>query len=433
MCGSKVVNGSQCTVLWHVDDLKISHVDREVVNSVIDYLSRRYGKEAPLTINRGKIHCYLGMVLDYSMNGKVQISMHDYVRDLLASLPEDMTGKSTTPAGNHLFAMNPNAERLSSSKSEMFHHYVAKLLFLCKRARPDMQMAVAFLSTRVKGPDQDDIKQLHRAMRYLRFTQHLPLTLEADGSIVPSWWVDASFATHTDMRSHTGGVMSMGKGAIWALSRKQRINTKSSTEAELVGVNDILPQILWTRYFLEAQGYVLSSPSKVYQDNMSSIQLEKNGKASSGQRTRHINIRYFFVTDRVTKKEVEMVYCPTGKILADLLTKPLQGSQFKRFRDAILNVQVNASSTQLSGVSMMHRSVLKENSRDGIDQEQEMNDIRTVKVKDLHVSWKWPVCRVVTCGNNVRSCTQSIRRTGKGDTSREPPVLPVHKSVRPCA
>ena len=77
--------------------------------------------------------------------------------------------------------------------------------------------------------------------------------------------------------------------------------------------------------------------------------------------------------------------------------------------------------------------VLKENSRDGIDQEQEMNDIRTVKVKDLHVSWKWPVCRVVTCGNNVRSCTRSIRRTGKGDTSREPPVLPVHKSVRPCA
>jgi len=74
---NKTVNGSQCTVLWHVDDLKISHKEKDVVNSVIDYLSKRYGKEAPLTVNRGKTHRYLGMVLDYSVNGRVQISMGD--------------------------------------------------------------------------------------------------------------------------------------------------------------------------------------------------------------------------------------------------------------------------------------------------------------------------------------------------------------------
>jgi len=424
---NKVVDGKQCTVLWHVDDLKISHVDKKVVNSVIDYLASRYGKEAPLTINRGKIHRYLGMVLDFSIDGKVQISMEDYMTDLLASLPEEMAGESATPAGNHLFNINPEAVRLSLPESELFHHYVAKLLFLCKRARPDIQTAVAFLSTRVKSPDQDDLKKLYRVMRYLRFTQHLPLTLEVNGSVMPRWWVDASFATHTDMRSHTGGVMSMGKGAVWASSRKQKINTRSSTEAELVGVNDTLPQVLWTRYFLEAQGYVLSSPSKVYQDNMSSIQLEKNGKASSGQRTRHINIRYFFVTDRVTKKEVEMIYCPTGEMLADLLTKPLQGSQFKRFRDMMLNVQ-DATSTQLNGVSMLHRSVLKGNYRDGVKQAPEMNHTRTVKVKDLHVSWKWPLSRVVTDSSDL--CSQTIRRTNKNISSRGSLVLPAHKYVR---
>jgi len=288
-----------------------------------------------------------------------------------------------------------------------------------------LQTAVAFLSTRVKGPDRDDIKKLRRVMQYLRFTQHLPLTLEVGQSIAPKWWVDASFATHNDMRSHTGGVMSMGKGAMWASSRKQRINTKSSTEAELVGVNDILPQVLWTRYFLEAQGYMLPNPTEVYQDNMSSIQLEKNGKASSGQRTRHINIRYFFVTDRVTNKEVEMVYCPTGDMLADLLTKPLQGSQFRRFRDAILNVQEDASSTQLSGVSMMHRSVLKESH--GPKQVSEINknkmdDERTVKVKNLHVSWKWPVRQVFSGVGNVRPYSRC----------REPQILisPVHKNAQ---
>ena len=145
-------------MLWHVDDLKISHKNKDVVSSVIDYLSKRYGKEAPLTVKRGKVHRYLGMMLDYTIDGKVQISMNNYIEEMLKSLPEDMSGESSSPAGNHLF--NPDAVPLSASESDKYHHYVAKLLFLCKRARPDIQTAVAFLSTRVKKPDQDDIKKL---------------------------------------------------------------------------------------------------------------------------------------------------------------------------------------------------------------------------------------------------------------------------------
>jgi hypothetical protein len=151
--------------------------------------------------------------------------------------------------------VNPDAIPLSASESDRYHHFVAKLLFLCKSARPDIQTAVAFLSTRVKKPDHDDIKKLSQTMQYRWFTQHMPLTLEADDLNEAKWWVDASFATHCDMRSHTGGVMSLGKGAICASSKRQWINTKSSTEADLVGINDVLPQILWTRYFLEAKGF----------------------------------------------------------------------------------------------------------------------------------------------------------------------------------
>ena len=80
--------------------------------------------------------------------------------------------------------------------------------------------------------------------------------------------------------------------SIWSNSIKQKINTRSSTEAELVAVDDMMPQILWTRYFMEAQGYG-SKNTIVYQDNKSAILLEKNGKMSSSKRTKHINIRYF--------------------------------------------------------------------------------------------------------------------------------------------
>ena len=103
-----------------------------------------------------------------------------------------------------------------------------------------------------------------------------------------------------------------------------------------MALHEVLPQILWTRYFLEAQGYGVDD-SIVYQDNQSAILLTKNGRGSSSKRTCHINIRYFFVADQIANKEVKVEYCPTGDMIADYFTKPLQGSLFKRFRDFIMN------------------------------------------------------------------------------------------------
>jgi hypothetical protein len=158
------------------------------------------------------------------------------------------------------------------------------------------------------------------------------------------------------MKSHTGGALSLGKGVVYGTSTRQRINTKSSTEAELVGVNDVLPQVLWTRYFLEAQGYKVED-SVVFQDNQSAILLEKNGRASSSKRTRHINIRYFFITDRVQNKELRIEYCPTGDMLADFFTKPLQGTLFQKFRNQVMNIDPSTKLYQ------DHRSVLESETK----------------------------------------------------------------------
>ncbi len=124
--------------------------------------------------------------------------------------------------------------------------------------------------------------------------------------------------------------MTMGLGFPISVSTKQKLNTKSSTESELVGVNDMMPIIIWTRYFLLEQGYGVVE-NLILQDNKSSILLERNGKASSGKRMRHINIRYFFITDRVNMKEDAIEWCP-----ADFMTKPFQGSHFRNLRDYIM-------------------------------------------------------------------------------------------------
>ena len=127
---------------------------------------------------------------------------------------------------------------------------VAKSLFLCKIARPDLQTAVAFLCTRVKVPKENDYKKLIRMVQYLRATRRLVHTLKADDLTVVKWRADSSYAVHPDMRTHTGGNMSLGKGAIYGISTRQKLNTKISNEAELVGAGDVMPQVLWTRYFL---------------------------------------------------------------------------------------------------------------------------------------------------------------------------------------
>ena len=120
------------------------------------------------------------------------------------------------------------------------------------------------------------------------------------------------------------------------LSRTAKlIVTKSSTEAELVALSDNLSQVIWTRDFLADQGYHMAA-ARVYQDNMSTIALAEKGR-STAERTRHINIRYFFVKDRVEAGEIKIEYCPTKDMLADVLTKPLQGNNFCELRDQLLN------------------------------------------------------------------------------------------------
>jgi hypothetical protein len=139
------------------------------------------------------------------------------------------------------------------------------------------------------------------------------------------------------MHGHSGGGLSLGCGFPIVSSTKQNLNTRSSMEMEIVGAEDFLPAICWTRYFMKAQGYGVKD-NVLFQDNNSSILLEKNGKASSSKRTKHINIRYFFITDRVSKEELSVVWCPTGDMIGDYATKPLQGALFRKFRDQIMGV-----------------------------------------------------------------------------------------------
>lgn len=137
--------------------------------------------------------------------------------------------------------------------------------------------------------------------------------------------VDASYATHEDMKSQTGRTTLFGRGAIMCKSSKQTLNTKSSSEAELVGASDCITKPTWLKTFMSGQVYQIDE-TVFYQDNQSTIRFESNGRKSSGQRA--IDIRYFFIKDRFDSRGMVVEYCPTQQMLADFFTKPLQGCQY---------------------------------------------------------------------------------------------------------
>ena len=118
-------------------------------------------------------------------------------------------------------------------------------------------------------------------------------------------WVDVAYAVHKNMRSQTGGAMSFGSGLVHGRSSKQKLNTKSSTEAEVVGVSEYLPYNMWMVNFLKQQDYEVKT-NVLMQDNKSAMKLEKNGRKLCTGNSRHIDIKYFFVKDRVDKGEFKL-------------------------------------------------------------------------------------------------------------------------------
>ena len=203
--------------------------------------------------------------------------MEHYIDMMLCDAPQEMDGTSNTPVAALLFKTNPEDPKLlGEDQKKIFVHLVMQGLYLSQRGRPDIHTAIAFLCSQLQNPDEDDYKKLTRLIRYLRGTKGLILTLRANNDGIVRWWIDASYAVHDDMKGHTGAALSLGKGGIYSGSWKQKLVARSSTESELIGVYDVLPQVLWTKQFLEEQGWS-DSATMVYQDNTSSILLERNG------------------------------------------------------------------------------------------------------------------------------------------------------------
>ena len=323
-------DGVQCTVVLHVDDLLITCVEEPIIDEVVAKLIEKY---KTVDARKGSVHSYIGMTLDFSKRGKVKVTQEGYTHDIIKAW--GTAGTASSPAAPTLFSIREKSPALSEEDRKKFHSFVAKVLYLGKRTRPELLPACTFLATRVTCANEDDMTKLDRIFKYLNGEPDLGLTLTAGQALNIFAYVDASYGVHADGKSHSGAVISLAGGPVFTKSSKQKLNSKSSTEAELIALSDSSSQVIWTRDFLIAQGYSIAAAT-IYQDNQSTIALVAKGRSTS-EKSRHINIRFFFVKDRVDAGEVRVEYLPTKAMIADVLTKPLQGALFKELRDKLLN------------------------------------------------------------------------------------------------
>jgi hypothetical protein len=332
-------SGAQTTVVLYVDDLLVTSVHQQDIQDLLDALRKKY---KDVTANNGPIVEYLGQRIDMSTPGTASITMDGMTeRIIVDSLTMDLNKFTPSPAADAAFEVPEDSPLLNPKELFHFHSIVARILYLSKRARPDLLLAISNLTTRVTKATNADKDKLDRIIRYMHQSYHaghkgIKLTPGPEG-IQPFGFFDASYGVHADGKSHTGACIMIGAaGPVSTDSTRQSIVSKSSTEAELVGMSDSTNQLIHLRRLLIAQGYPLG-PAIVYQDNMSAMALAAKGRPTS-KRSRHIDIRYFWVTERCDVGDIKIVHRPTELMgPANILTKPVQAAQFVSERHQLTN------------------------------------------------------------------------------------------------
>ena len=326
------LEGVQSTIGIHVDDCFISCVVPEILESIVHWFAEEF---EDLNVTRGSVHQFTGMTLDYTQPDKLTVTMKNQIDNLLEKT--GTKGTAVNPAEADLFIIDATSPSLDKKTKEEFHSIIASMSYIAKRIKPECLVVTSMLASRVHCATEQDWSKLERLLAYINSTRDIPLCLEMDSAypVRISASIDSSHATHGDYRGHTGVYITLGKGCVQAISVKQTINTKSSAETELVAVSDGATPVINVQNIILSQG-LLCEPAMIDQDNQSTLAMLDRGQAT-GPTSRHINIRYFWLTDRISAGEVQVRFMQTEDMTADVLTKPLQGNLFYKHRSTLLN------------------------------------------------------------------------------------------------
>jgi hypothetical protein len=338
-------------VCLYVDDLLIASPTEELANGFKADITKAFKMK-----DLGALSFLLGMEIrvNYS-KGVIHVSQQKYIKDMLELYDMGDCNPAPTPAlekGRLTKAMSPQTnEERHEMRDQKYRHGVGHVMYLALVSRFDIMNAVRELARFMEDPGAEHLAALKRVFRYLKGTQDMTLTygpfVTTDFKLVG--FSDSDWAGELDTRRSTTGYAFMlsttdesgtlYSGAISVNSRLQPTVALSSTEAEYMAVCSATQEAIYLRSMLADLGLHQVEPTIIYEDNTAAIALANAALGQWHPRTRHVDVRYKFVKERVRSHEVELVYVKTNDQIADILTKNLGTTQFRALTSRLLGHQ----------------------------------------------------------------------------------------------
>jgi hypothetical protein len=252
------------------------------------------------------------------VNHTLTFSQSQYVEDILEHFGMSTCTPTSTPMAAKL-STDSLLDQPLDVKAFPFSSLIGKLLYCANMTRPDISASVSLLSRHMTSPTCRHWEQAKRILRYVSGTKHYCLTFSGSISLEPLIWQDSSFADGIDRRSRTGFITMMSGGPVSWSSRLQKSVALSTSEAEYMALAASSQEAMFLRQLLPTVGFPLTGPTTTFEDNESCIALATNNMTTS--KSKHIDIKYHYIRDLVKQGSIRVVWCPTGDMLADILTK----------------------------------------------------------------------------------------------------------------
>lgn len=270
-----------------------------------------------------KVGNYVGIDIE-KKDGQIKIFQKNYAEKILQRFEMDKAKEVKTPC--ILIEQHPD-DKVDQNLQEKYREGVGTLLYLSNKTRPDISYQIGYCSRHQNIPNQNDWNNIKTILRYIKGTVSKGITYFKDDGVLRAY-TDSSFADDPDTRKSTSGyVIFYNGGPVTWCSRKQSIVALSSTEAEFVAGAECCKELLYVKSLIqEITDENLITEMRV--DNQSAIWLMKNGIMN--RRSKHIDVRYHFLKEKIDEHGLIIKYCPTGLQLADMLTKNLLATKFAK-------------------------------------------------------------------------------------------------------
>ena len=276
-------------------------------------------------------HLSWNIYQDY-ITGEIRKSQRDYLLELIKS--SGVTKDHSMPCRSNLTESEPSSDKLSPTEANKFRSTLQKI---AREGRPDFDFTVCYLQSKQSAPSEQDRDDLNHLLGYImRFPEKQvifkPNDLQLRGH------ADASFNITIDGRSYYGYLIRLGGSLVSTKGGRIKTIVRSSTEAEISAVNEIVSELLWCKDIMEELGYE-QKKMPISEDNQSCIAMLQKEPRSFHSKSRHVRVKWAFFRQEYNKRTLCLSYCPTEKMTADILTKPLGGKTHKLHSTVVMSLE----------------------------------------------------------------------------------------------